>query len=98
MPRSEPTLGLIPARYASARFPGKPLIDLGGKPMIQRVWEQAMRARTLDRLAVATDDARIAAVARAFGAEVVMTPVSCVSGTSAIRRCAPCGSPWRRGS
>ncbi len=84
MSKSEPTLGLIPARYASARFPGKPLIDLEGKPMIQRVWEQAMRARSLDRVAVATDDLRIKRVVESFGGTVVMTPASCASGTDRI--------------
>ena len=77
-------LGLIPARYASGRFPGKPLIDLKGKPMIQRVWEQAMRAKSLDAVAVATDDLRIKRVVEAFGGVAVMTPVSCASGTDRI--------------
>lgn len=79
-------LGVIPARFASTRFPGKPLVDLGGKPMIQRVWERALLARSLDKVLVATDDRRIAAVARAFGAEAVMTPASCPTGTDRIAR------------
>jgi 3-deoxy-manno-octulosonate cytidylyltransferase (CMP-KDO synthetase) len=77
-------LGLIPARYASSRFPGKPLIDLKGKPMIQRVWEQAMRCRSLDAVAVATDDERIKRVVEAFGGLAVMTPAHCASGTDRI--------------
>ncbi len=84
MPKSEPVLGIIPARYASSRFPGKPLVDLCGKPMIQRVWEQAMKARSLDLVAVATDDRRIAQVVASFGGLAVMTPTSCVSGTDRI--------------
>src|SRR5260221_7438878 len=77
-------LGIIPARYASARFPGKPLVDLKGKPMIQRVWEQAMKAKSLDAVAVATDDVRIKRVVESFGGVAIMTPVNCVSGTDRI--------------
>lgn len=64
-------IGIIPAHYASTRFPGKPLAEIGGKPMIQRVWEQAKKA--LDRVIVATDDERILNCVRAFGGEAVMT-------------------------
>jgi 3-deoxy-manno-octulosonate cytidylyltransferase (CMP-KDO synthetase) len=78
------TLGIIPARFASTRFPGKPLVDLCGKPMIQRVWERAAKARSLDALLVATDDRRIFAAVQAFGGEAVMTPASCASGTDRI--------------
>jgi 3-deoxy-manno-octulosonate cytidylyltransferase (CMP-KDO synthetase) len=78
------TLGVIPARFGSSRFPGKPLVDLCGKPMLQWVWEQAMKAKSLDAVLIATDDARIARVAKAFGAEAVMTPVSCPTGTDRI--------------
>ena len=63
-------IGIIPARYASSRFPGKPLADIAGKPMIQRVYEQAQKA--LDRVLVATDDKRIFDCVKAFGGEVVM--------------------------
>lgn len=76
-------LGLIPARYASSRFPGKPLADIGGKPMIQRVYEQAVQV--LDDVYVATDDARIEAAVKAFGGKVVMTAETHQSGTD---RCA----------
>lgn len=79
------TIGIIPARYASLRFPGKPLVDIAGKPMIRHVWERASASPALDRLVIATDDERIADCARAFGAEVVMTPESCANGTE---RCA----------
>ena len=72
-------LGLIPARFASTRFPGKPLADIGGKPMIQRVYEQA--AKILPTIYVATDDERIAATVRSFGGKVVMTSESHQSGT-----------------
>ena len=52
-------LGIIPARYASTRFPGKPLVEIAGKTMIQRTYEQALKAKSLQKVIVATDDARI---------------------------------------
>jgi 3-deoxy-manno-octulosonate cytidylyltransferase (CMP-KDO synthetase) len=75
------TIGIIPARYASTRFPGKPLIDIGGKSMIQRVYEQAKKAKRLTDVVVATDDARIEAHVKAFGGNVVMTSETHQSGT-----------------
>ena len=63
-------LGVIPARYGASRFPGKPLAILWGKPMLQHVWERARVARGIDELVIATDDERIATVARAFGAGI----------------------------
>lgn len=72
-------IGIIPARYASTRFPGKPLALLGGKPMIQRVYEQVKE--TVDRVCVATDDERIEAAVKAFGGNVVMTSDQHRSGT-----------------
>ncbi len=72
-------LGIIPARYASTRFPGKPLADMAGKPMIQRVYEQV--EGTLDAVCVATDDARIEEAVKAFGGQVVMTSDKHRSGT-----------------
>lgn len=72
-------IGIIPARYASTRFPGKPLVDICGKPMIQRVYEQAKK--TLDCVVVATDDERIYNTVKAFGGEVCMTSTSCRCGT-----------------
>ncbi|MDR2041446.1 MAG: 3-deoxy-manno-octulosonate cytidylyltransferase [Tannerella sp.] len=72
-------LGIIPARYASTRFPGKPLADMKGKPLIQRVYEQVRQS--VDELCIATDDERIATVAEAFGARVVMTSAHHRSGT-----------------
>ena len=77
-------LAFIPARFASTRFPGKPLIDLKGKPMIQRVWEQACKAKGLDAVYVATDDQRIAAAVGSFGGRALMTPSSCPSGTDRL--------------
>jgi 3-deoxy-manno-octulosonate cytidylyltransferase (CMP-KDO synthetase) len=74
------SIGIIPARYASSRFPGKPLVDIGGKPMIQRVYEQASAAN-LEQVLVATDDDRIAEAVRAFGGQVVLTGSHHQSGT-----------------
>jgi 3-deoxy-manno-octulosonate cytidylyltransferase (CMP-KDO synthetase) len=79
-----PTLAFLPARFASTRFPGKPLIDLKGKPMIQRVWEQAGKAKGVDAVYVVTDDKRIFNATRAFGGEALMTPASCPTGTDRI--------------
>ncbi len=77
-------IGVIPARYASTRFPGKPLVDIGGKTMIQRVYEQALKCN-LAKVVVATDDDRIAAEIIRFGGEFVMTSANHQSGTD---RCA----------
>ena len=74
---------VIPARYASSRLPGKPLADIGGKSMIQRVWQQAVLSGA-SRVVVATDDARVEAAAQAFGAEVVMTSAAHNSGTERL--------------
>ena len=73
-------IGIIPARYASTRFPGKPLALLQGKPMIQHVCEH-VASSTLDQYVVATDDERIYECVRSFGGEVVMTAPSHPSGT-----------------
>lgn len=72
-------IGIIPARYASTRFPGKPLAMLGGKSVIQRVYEQVYGI--LDDVYVATDDIRIQAAVKAFGGKVVMTAINHTSGT-----------------
>lgn len=74
-------IGIIPARYASSRFPGKPLIDIAGKTMIQRVYEQTKLASCLSDVIIATDDERIADHAVSFGAKVVMTATDHPSGT-----------------
>lgn len=76
-------IAIIPARYASTRFPGKPLADIGGKPMIQHVYERAHRI--FDHCCIATDDSRIAEAAHRFGATAVMTSADHRSGTD---RCA----------
>ena len=73
-------IGIIPARYASSRFPGKPLIDIAGKTMIQRVYEQTKLASCLSDVIIATDDERIAEHAASFGAKVVMTSTNHPSG------------------
>ena len=75
---------IIPARYASTRLPGKPLIPIAGKPLIQHVWERCSGARGIDAVIVATDDMRIAAAAFAFGAEVSMTSPKHRSGTDRV--------------
>ncbi len=77
-------VAVIPARYASTRLPGKPLLDLAGKPIIQHVYAQACQAKTLTRILIATDDQRIADVVRGFGGEVVMTSSEHQTGTDRI--------------
>jgi len=74
---------VIPARFGSTRLPGKPLLDIAGKPMIQRVWDQAC-ASEAERVIVATDDQRIADVAAAFGADVCLTDSAHRSGTDRL--------------
>ena len=78
------TLAVIPARYASTRFPGKPLAELGGKPVIQHVYERTSRAAGLDAVVVATDDARIFDAVQAFGGEVRMTRAEHRAGTDRV--------------
>ncbi|MFK7785067.1 MAG: NTP transferase domain-containing protein, partial [Crocinitomicaceae bacterium] len=75
-------IGVIPARYASSRFPGKPLIDLNGKTMIQRVYEGASKSQMLSEVIVATDDDRIFAEVERFGGKVVMTSTDHRTGTA----------------
>ena len=75
---------IIPSRYESSRFPGKPLVDLCGKPMIQHVYERVLRAESVSSAAVATDDERIFAAVRAFGGRAVMTSARHRSGTDRI--------------
>src|SRR5579871_6809610 len=74
-------IGIIPARFASTRFPGKPLIDINGKSMIQRVYEQSAKSRSLNRIIVATEDKQIADHVIGFGGEAVMTGEHHASGT-----------------
>lgn len=78
-------LGIIPARYASTRFPGKPLVNINGKSMIQRVYEQSLKSTMLGKVIIATDDDRIVKHVAEFGGEVTMTSPQHQSGTD---RCA----------
>jgi 3-deoxy-manno-octulosonate cytidylyltransferase (CMP-KDO synthetase) len=82
-------LGIIPARYASTRFPGKPLVDIYGKTMIQRVYEQSIQTSSLSKVVVATDDERIAEEVTNFGGAYIMTAQTHQSGTD---RCAEVAS------
>ncbi|MCW5980658.1 MAG: 3-deoxy-manno-octulosonate cytidylyltransferase [Bryobacteraceae bacterium] len=81
-------VGIIPARYASSRFPGKALARLAGKTVLQHVWERASQARYLRQLIVATDDDRIRDEARSFGAKVAMTRADHLSGTDRVAEAA----------
>ncbi|HCE1501078.1 TPA: 3-deoxy-manno-octulosonate cytidylyltransferase [Vibrio parahaemolyticus] len=75
---------VIPARYESSRFPGKPLVDICGKPMIQHVWERCCLAAGQEKVYVATDDSRIQNVVESFGGQVVMTSSDCLTGTDRL--------------
>ena len=81
-------IGLIPARLASTRLPEKPLVDIGGWPMLRHVWHRALQARGLDEVAIATPDEAIAQAAEGFGARVVMTAASHPSGTDRLAEAA----------
>lgn len=85
------SIAVIPARYASTRFPGKPLALLGGKPVLQHVYERALKATQIDEVCIATDDERILEAARGFGAKAVMTSAEHRSGTD---RCAEVASAY----
>ena len=84
MPDPIPVLAVIPARHASTRFPGKPLVPIAGIPMVVRVWRQAAKARSVDAALVATDDERIAAVCRDHGIDVEMTAATHATGTDRL--------------
>ncbi len=77
-------LAILPARYGSTRFPGKPLTPIAGKPMIQHVWERTRASKTVDDVVVATDDERIRDACVAFGAEVEMTRDDHPTGTDRL--------------
>ncbi|MHA6287547.1 3-deoxy-manno-octulosonate cytidylyltransferase [Maricaulis sp. CAU 1757] len=83
-------IAVIPSRYGSTRFPGKPLAPIAGRMMIERVWRSASAAEGVDRVVVATDDARIVEAVAGFGGEAVMTDSTCRNGTEraldAVRR------------
>ncbi|MDP3558184.1 MAG: 3-deoxy-manno-octulosonate cytidylyltransferase [Bacteroidota bacterium] len=74
-------IGIIPARFASTRFPGKPLVEIKGKSMIQRVFEQTKKSNLLNKIIIATDDLRIAEHVKSFGAEAILTKAEHPSGT-----------------
>ncbi|MBB5351185.1 3-deoxy-manno-octulosonate cytidylyltransferase (CMP-KDO synthetase) [Haloferula luteola] len=77
-------VGILPARWGSSRFPGKPLHLIAGKPLVQHVWERCRQCRQLDELAIATDDSRIYEAAEAFGARVILTSPDHPTGTDRI--------------
>jgi 3-deoxy-manno-octulosonate cytidylyltransferase (CMP-KDO synthetase) len=81
-------VGAIPARFGSSRLPGKPLLPIAGRPMIEHVYARVARARGLDRVVVLTDDERIAEAVERFGGEWEMTPAECASGTDRIAHAA----------
>ncbi len=82
--RMSKTAIIIPARWASSRLPGKPLLDLDGKPLVQHVWERCQKVREAQEVIIATDDMRIAEAAFEFGAEVALTSTKHPSGTDRI--------------
>src|SRR5215203_4503431 len=77
-------IGVIPARYQSSRFEGKPLAHILGKPMVQHVWERSRAATCVDEVLVATDDSRIYDAVQAFGGRAVMTSATHRSGTDRV--------------
>jgi 3-deoxy-manno-octulosonate cytidylyltransferase (CMP-KDO synthetase) len=77
-------VAIIPARFGSTRLPGKPLAQIGGRPMIQHVYQSAAKAKVLDRVIVATDDRRVEAAVKKFGGEVMMTSPDHASGTDRL--------------
>ena len=85
---SKKILGIIPARYSSTRFPGKPLADINGKFMIQHVYERALKSKSLCGVLIATDDERIFNAAKSFNADVVMTDSDLPNGTARCEQAA----------
>jgi 3-deoxy-manno-octulosonate cytidylyltransferase (CMP-KDO synthetase) len=77
-------IGIIPARFASTRLMGKPLADIGGKPMIQHTWESSKKSRLLHDVIIATDDSKVADVCKNFGARVFLTPGGIATGSDRI--------------
>src|SRR5574341_1590709 len=82
--KQDTTIAIIPARYGSTRFPGKALVLIKDKPMIQWVYERAKQSTLIDRVIVATDDERIRAVVESFGGEAIMTSPNHATGTDRI--------------
>ena len=77
-------LGVIPARFASTRLLGKPLADIGGKPLLQHTYEGAGKSKLLDKIVIAVDDDQVAKTAKGFGASILMTPKECATGSDRI--------------
>ncbi len=77
-------IGIIPARFASTRLMGKPLADIGGKPMIQHTYENSLKSKLLQQVFIAVDDEKVAEVAKKFGARVIMTPKDIATGSDRI--------------
>ncbi|CCB91546.1 3-deoxy-manno-octulosonate cytidylyltransferase [Waddlia chondrophila 2032/99] len=77
-------IGMIPARYGSSRFPGKPLVEISGKSLIQRTYENAQRCKLLQEIYVATDDDRIFSHVEEFGGKAIMTSSNCPTGTERL--------------
>lgn len=77
-------IGVIPARFASTRLMGKPLANIGGKPMIQHTYESASKSKLIEKLILAVDDSKVASVARGFGADVIETPKEITSGSDRV--------------
>ena len=91
-------IGVIPARYGSTRLPAKPLVDILGRTMVQRVYEIAQRAKLLDSVVVATDDERVASVVRGFGGNVTLTSHTHASGTDRAAAVGECSErDWVEG-
>lgn len=78
------TIAVIPARWKSKRFPGKPIVPICGVPMIVRVWQRVLKAELVDRCILATDDERIASVCKEYGIEYIMTSDTCRTGTDRV--------------
>lgn len=77
-------IGIIPARFASTRLMGKPLADIGGKPMIQHTYESALKSKLIDKIIIAVDDEKVFSVSKKFGAEVILTPRDIATGSDRI--------------
>lgn len=84
MPHKEKVIGIIPARYGSSRLPGKPLLEINGKTLIQRTYENACQSKALQEVVIATDDERILDHVKNFGGHVVMTSDTCETGTDRL--------------
>jgi 3-deoxy-manno-octulosonate cytidylyltransferase (CMP-KDO synthetase) len=85
---SDSAIAIIPARYQSTRLPGKPVLEIQGKPLIEHVYRRVQKASSVGRIVVATDDSRIAEAVRRFGGEVVMTRIDHQSGTDRLAEAA----------